>query len=134
MAKGIYFGFKKDWHSFLKCVVPEIEESIRFCLEKEGISTVLIQNENRKYMSLGSLMDNTEDTVKSIFGTDTFHVLKILLLSDREKNNAGYNLRNEVAHGRFSAEKYELATIKYLWALVINIYLGRNLVINTKSP
>lgn len=125
-AKGLYFGFEKDFVISSHLLIPQIEHIVRYTLKQNHIKTTTldmdgIETEN----GLSTLLK--EPQIESIFGEDLAFDMKALLVEP-----IGGNLRNEVAHGL--AEYNDLMSYNgvYLWWLWLKLVLN-NAYISTEE-
>ncbi|MGK7928916.1 MAG: DUF4209 domain-containing protein [Spirulina sp.] len=115
-AKGLYAGLTGDFFTSTHILIPQIENSVRYLLQKRGFITSGyddrgIQNEH----NLNSTLYRPEIT--EIFDEDTLFDLRHLLVE-----HSGSNLRNRMAHGLISdAEFISNPIICYLWWLVLRL-------------
>ena len=112
--KGLYYGFMGDFMLSTHLLIPQIENSIRFLLEKRGIPTSYLNaDEIQDVYDLNRLL-NVVPEVKEMFSEDLFFDLRGLLV-----NRSGTNLRNNVAHGKLSAPAFSHLRGVYFWWLVL---------------
>lgn len=123
---GIQAGFFGDWLVAMHLLVPQIESSIRFVLNQQGVITSKMSSEGiQEDFDLNKLLWMEE--VETIFGQDILFDLRGILIE-----RVGCNLRNELAHGLMSEGAFYTAEAPYFWWLVIHLlYIGH---IHIKRP
>jgi len=112
-AKGLYAGLTGDFYTTTHILIPQIENSIRYLLQKQGVVTSKyddkgIQNE----YDLNKILYFPE--IKDIFDEDTLFDLKGLLVE-----HSGSNLRNDMAHGLLDDEAFSSPLMSYLWWVML---------------
>lgn len=114
-ARGLFEGLKGDFLLSTSLLIPQLENSIRFMFERNGVITSsLDQNGIQKELSLNDLFDKPE--AKKIFGNDLLFDLRGLL-----SENLGSNLRNLVSHGLIDHDLFYSSESAYLWWLTIRL-------------
>lgn len=113
--KGILAGFRGDLDITAHFLVPQIEEAIRYVLQRAGhvtskLDSKLIQ-EQRLLGTLLSLPETTE-----ILGADHVFELRGILIE-----KFGYDLRNRLAHGFVTYNECWGADVLNFWWLVIRL-------------
>lgn len=114
-AKGLYFGFEKDFIISSHLLIPQIEHSVRHALKQNRIKTTTLEADGIETENgLSTLLK--DPLIESIFGEDLAFDMKALLVEP-----IGGNLRNEVAHGL--AEYNDLMSYNgvYLWWLWLKL-------------
>jgi len=114
-AQGIYAGFKNEFTTSAHILVPQLENSFKFILEKKGALTAKIYDEIQHDNMLGGLLDN----LIKVNGHDIFHELKDFLLE-----NNSVNFRNELCHGLLSPAIIKHYGI-YVWWLTIKLIIDK---------
>jgi hypothetical protein len=113
--KGIQAGFYGDWLTSMHLLVPQIESSIRFVLQEQGVVTSTMDSDGiQKERDLNQLL--WLDEVEAIFGQDILFDLRGILIE-----RFGCNLRNELAHGLMSEGAFYTAEAPYMWWLIIHL-------------
>ena len=112
-AKGLYAGLTGDFYTSTHILIPQIENSIRYLLERKGVLTSKyddkgIQNE----YDLNKILYLPE--INEIFDEDTLFDLKGLLIE-----HSGSNLRNLMAHGLLDDEAFSHPLMSYLWWVML---------------
>ena len=108
-AKGLYAGLTRDFYTSTHILIPQIENSIRYLLERKGVVTsgYDAQGIQQEY-NLNKILDRPE--IKDIFDEDTLFDLRGLLVE-----HSGSNLRNLMAHGLLDDEAFSHPLMSYLW-------------------
>lgn len=115
--RGIHAGFVGDFLMASLFLVPQIEESLRYVLKQHNVDVSnLMEDDTQPVKLLGRLL-SLEQT-KKIFGEHLQFELRGLLIE-----KAGFEFRNQVAHGFAQASDcYSDAAINTWW-LVLQILL-----------
>ena len=116
--RGIHAGFHNDFISASHLLVPQIENSIRYVLEGNGVDVSNIFSDGTQNLKvLGALL--AIEKTKKIFGESLHFELRGLLIE-----NSGHAFRHRIAHGFVSdAECFGDAAIN-LWWLVIHMCMN----------
>jgi len=114
-AKGLYAGLTGDFFTSTHILIPQIENSVRYLLRKQGVITSGlddkgIQNEH----NLNTTLYRSE--IASIFDEDTLFDLKGLLVE-----HSGSNLRHRMAHGLISDREFLSPLMSHLWWLTLRL-------------
>jgi len=114
-AKGLYAGLTGDFFTSTHILIPQIENSVRYLLRKQGVITSGlddkgIQNEH----NLNTTLYRSE--IASIFDEDTLFDLKGLLVE-----HSGSNLRNRMAHGLINDREFLSPLMSHLWWLTLRL-------------
>ncbi|MEH7521337.1 DUF4209 domain-containing protein [Priestia megaterium] len=114
-ARGLYAGFNGDFLVSTHLLIPQLENSIRYILSKEGeIVSNLDKNGVQEEKNLNTLLYMPK--LKELLGENLVFDLQSLLVE-----KFGYNLRNVMSHGLSNYnEFYSTATI-YTWWIVLRI-------------
>ena len=117
-ARGLLFGFNRDFASSCLYLVPQIENSIRNILETKGIviTSKLLSSGIQREKDLNELL-NDNDVIK-IFGDDTVFTLRALMTEQH-----GGNIRNLLAHGLLSYDQIQCSQGVYCWWLVLRLIM-----------
>lgn len=111
--KGIVCGFRGEFDFAAHILVPQIEESIRYVLKRNGhVTSKLDAKLIQQQRLLGTLLGLPE-TVE-IFGKNHVFELRGLLCE-----KYGYDLRNRLAHGFLTYNECWGADVLNLWWLVL---------------
>lgn len=116
--RGIHAGFHGDFLVAAHLLVPQIENSLRFVLESNGVDVSNLKSDKTQPVKpLGALFDLQETT--EIFGESLCFELRGCLIE-----KTGYDFRNRLAHGFVSeGECYSNAAL-HIWWLVLRICLA----------
>ncbi len=117
-AKGLYAGLTGDFFTSTHILIPQIENSVRYLLEKRdaitsGLDDRGIQNEH--YLT-STLYPRNYPKITSIFDEDTLFDLQGLLVE-----HSGSNLRNRMAHGLINDDGFLSPLMSYLWWLTLRL-------------
>lgn len=111
-AKGLAAGFNGDFIISSHLLIPQLENSIRYILEKNDVVVTTISNEGiQEEKNVNTLLK--EEKLIDILGEDIIFTLRALLIE-----KSGDNFRNDISHGLMSYERCEGGCAKYLWWLV----------------
>ncbi|NJL42345.1 MAG: DUF4209 domain-containing protein, partial [Pseudanabaena sp. SU_2_4] len=116
-AKGLYAGLTGDFFAATHILIPQIENSVRYLLERQGMRTSSldkgIQNE---YFLTSTLYPKNYPIITSIFDEDTLFDLQGLLVE-----HSGSNLRNRMAHSLINDDEFSSPIMTYLWWLTLRL-------------
>lgn len=113
--KGLLAGFNSDFIVATHILGMQIENSIRWVLNNEGVITTSLSSEGiQEEIDLNRILDFPE--LIQIFGDDLIFDLKGLLI-----NRFGENLRNRIAHGLISSNELSSSASIYFWWLTLRI-------------
>ena len=108
-AKGLYFGFQKDFMTAIHLLSPQLEHFVRLALKEHVVKTTTLDSKGIETENgLSTLLDKPES--KEIFDEDFLMEMKMLLSSAR-----GPNLRNVIAHGLIEDEEANSQYAIYFW-------------------
>lgn len=112
--RGIHAGFHNDFITASHLLVPQIENSIRYVLEGNGVDVSnLFSDGTQNLKVLGALLDIEE--TKKIFGDSLHFELRGLLIE-----KSGHAFRHRLAHGIVSdAECFGDAAINMWWLVIL---------------
>jgi len=130
--KGIQAGFFGDWLTASHLLIPQIEASLRFVCQQQGIVTSTLESDGtQKERDLGWLLYDCGPTLIDIFGEDLAFDLRGILFE-----KFGCNLRNDMAHGLISEGGFYSPAAEYLWWIVLKLccHGHRCLLEQRKSP
>ncbi|MDX9863280.1 MAG: DUF4209 domain-containing protein [Anaerolineaceae bacterium] len=114
-TRGLLAGFKSDFIVSTHILGLQIENSIRYVLNTEGVITTSLSSEGiQEEIDINRLLDFKE--LIPIFGEDLVFDLKGLLIS-----RFGNNLRNQIAHALLSSHEFYSQGTTYLWWLTLKI-------------
>jgi len=115
-ARGIHEGFENNFIVSAHILMPQIENSIRYIAEQNGISTTKTAEELQHENTLGGCLEK----IKEITDQDLFSELKDFLI-----DTGSINFRNELSHGlmnSFPLHHYG----QYLWWLTLKMIFQTN--------
>lgn len=116
-AKGLYSGLMGDFVEAAHLLVPQIENSLRYILEKQGVETTTLNPKGiQERMRIGPILQH--EKIIETFGKDIVLDLQALLIERKYGN-----LRNEISHGFMSTNQFFQVTVIYLWWLVLRLCL-----------
>lgn len=108
--RGLLAGFDGDLILAAHLLVPQIENSIRYVLESNGIHVANLHSDGTEPLKTLSGILKRPETLEHFGDSYVFEISGIL------DDPAGYNLRNELAHGMLEASQfYSYATINAWW-------------------
>ncbi len=110
-GRALFYGFDGDFMTAAQLLTPQLEHLVRVHLRDAGVPTTLLKSGIETEVGLSALMAKPEST--EIFGDDVAFVVRGLFCSP-----AGLNLRNEFAHGLFTATTEFSASATYAWWLM----------------
>lgn len=114
-ARGYLAGLQGDYLKSLSLLVPQVENSLRYLLNRQGVLTSSLSSEGiQEEFDLNVLLEMPE--VKKIFGEDLLFDLKCNLTS-----RFGSNFRNLMAHGLLDYQDFYSYTSVYIWWLLLRI-------------
>jgi hypothetical protein len=115
--RGIHAGFNGDFLIASHLLVPQIENSLRYVLESNGVDVSNLMSDGTQPVKvLGALFGMKQ--AKEIFGESLCFELRGCLIE-----KAGYEFRNRVAHGFVSERDCYSAAAAMAWWLVLRICL-----------
>lgn len=114
-AKGFAAGFNGDFIVSSHLLIPQLENSIRYILEKNGVVVTTLSSDGiQEEKNVNTLLK--EEKLVELFGEDLIFTLRALLIE-----KSGDNFRNDISHGLMSYERCEGSCAKYLWWLAWKI-------------
>ncbi|MEA5546178.1 DUF4209 domain-containing protein [Limnoraphis robusta CCNP1324] len=114
-AKGLYAGLTGDFFTSTHILIPQIENSIRYLLRKQGVLPSSYKEQGiQDERNLNETLYCPEIT--SIFDEDTLFDLQGLLVE-----RSGSNLRNRMAHGLINDDGFLSYLMSYLWWLTLRL-------------
>lgn len=94
-AKGLRLGLEGDFITSLHLLIPQLENGIRFLLEKSGMATShFVDSDVEEEKTLGGYL--ALDALKKIMGDSLVLTLQFIFTE-----KGGINLRNNVSHGLY---------------------------------
>jgi hypothetical protein len=118
-AKGLYAGLTGDFLTSTHILIPQIENSIRYLLRKQGAlpSKIDIDKGIEDERDLNTtLFPRNYPQINSIFDEDTLFDLQGLLIE-----RSGSNLRNRMAHGLINDSEFNSPIMSYLWWVTLRL-------------
>ena len=117
-AQGLYAGYSGDFLSSLHILIPQIENSLRYILSREGIMSFKIDdNGDQEEKNLSSyLSGDLRVNLQRIFSEDLVFNLEAILTS-----KYGPHLRHRMAHGLLEYEDFFRSGVPFLWWLTIRM-------------
>ncbi len=110
-AKGLYHGFLGEFDLSCHLLVPQLENSIRYVLNQQGVITSGMSQEGvQEDFSLSTLFTRLQPELERVFGADLAFDLQGLLVE-----RSGSNIRNRLAHGLMDFGNFFGYTMSYLW-------------------
>lgn len=119
-GKALFSGYDRDFVTALHLLVPQIENMVRYHLNRAGIKTAALDGDGiEPEKGLSSLMGAPE--VEKIFGPNICCEIRMLFCDP-----FGSNLRNELAHGLLDIDQCQSPAAIYAWwfalRMVFNTY------------
>lgn len=113
-AKGLYAGLIGDFFTSTHILIPQIENSVRYLLRKQGAIPSEMKTkkgiEDERNLNT-TLFPRNYPEINSIFDEDTLFDIQGLLIE-----GSGSNLRNRMAHGLINDHEFTQNPImSYLW-------------------
>ncbi|MEH2168338.1 MAG: DUF4209 domain-containing protein [Nostoc sp.] len=118
-AKGLYAGLTGDLLTSTHILIPQIENSIRYLLRRQGAlpSKIDIDKGIEDERDLNTtLFPRNYPQINSIFDEDTLFDLQGLLIE-----RSGSNLRNRMAHGLINDSEFNSPIMSYLWWVTLRL-------------
>lgn len=118
-ARGLQAGFRNDFVVAVHLLTPQIENSVRYLLEEQGIITSGLDGRGiQDERDLNRTLREPEfaEPLKKVLGEDLLFDLRGLLIERH-----GSNLRNNMAHGLLDYTEFYSAPCIYLWWLTLRL-------------
>jgi hypothetical protein len=116
-ANGLLAGFAGEWDVAAHLLVPQIENSLRYTLEQNGVITSGFDKDGiQDEFDLNKMLTAHRQHIERIFGVDRAFDLRGLLVE-----RTGDNLRNDIAHGLVDTSGFFSTKGKYLWWLALHL-------------
>ncbi len=116
-ARGLHAGLTGDTLVAAHLLIPQLENSIRSLLIRQGYITSQLDRESiQDEFPLNKILHDYEDELENILGEDTLFDLRGLLVE-----RFGSNLRNEESHGLMDYEEFLAPQAIYLWWLALRL-------------
>jgi len=114
-ARGYQAGFQGDFLVAVHLLVPQVESSLRYLLNRQGIITSSLTSEGiQEEFDLNVLLEMPE--LKQILGDDLLFDLQGTLIS-----RFGSNFRNLMTHGLLEQQAFYTYPAIYIWWLLLRI-------------
>lgn len=114
-AKALYAGYEYDYAVAFHILSPQIEYMLCVYLRERGIDITIEKEAGREDdKSLGALLKMNE-TIE-LMGENICYELDSLFC-----NHNGFNIRNDVAHGKFSDDDWKSCTFAYVWWYILRL-------------
>lgn len=118
-ARGFSSGFNGDFVEACHILISQLENSLRFLLQKQGVVVSSFDDEGiQEKMALNTMLWEENEELEKILGSDIVFNLRGLLADP-----LGDNLRNRLAHGLLSSNAFNLPRTEYAWWLILRICL-----------
>ena len=125
-TRGLVYGFRGDYEAACLFLIPQIENSIRFVMEKNGKRTSTCDSSGiQKERDLNDLLD--DEWVKNYFGQNMIYTLTSALTK-----RPGPNFRNLMAHGLLNDMDFKQPIATYVWWLICRLLIS--IAINPEKP
>lgn len=116
-ARGFHAGLIGDTLVAAHLLIPQLENSIRSLLIRQGCITSSLDKESiQDEFPLNKILRNYQDELANVLGEDIVFDLRGLLVE-----RFGSNLRNEGAHGLMDYEEFLAPQAIYLWWLALKL-------------
>jgi hypothetical protein len=114
-ARGFHAGFQGNFLEALHLLIPQVENSLRHLLNRQGVVTSGLSPEGiQEELDLNALLEKPE--LKDILGEDLVFDLQGILTS-----RFGSNFRNLMAHGLLDQQAFYSYSAIYIWWLLLRI-------------
>ena len=127
--KGLFYGFQFKFAEAAHILVPQLENSIRYILETNGVRTTSHTDDGiQDVITLDVLLRDPKyrQHLVRILGEDVVFDLECLLVS-----RFGYNFRNKLSHGLLGYEEASSSAAVYVWWHVLRLCMIP--ILNEKS-
>lgn len=115
VAKGLYAGFVDDFITSGHILPPRLEGCLRYVLEQRGVETTSLNTQGvQERMRMKAILAHS--TTKEIFGKNVVGDLTAILIEPRYTN-----LKNAVSHAFIGDDEFDVASVMYLWWLVLRL-------------
>jgi len=114
-AQGLHAGLTSDYLTATHLLIPQVENSIRYLLEQRDVTVSRLDADGiQDERPLNDILYCPE--VDEIFGEDVAFDLRGLLIE-----RYGSNLRNRVAHGLMSFDRFYSIETAYFWWITLRL-------------
>ena len=111
-ARGLHGGLTGDLLIASHLLIPQLENSFRAVLDRNGVTTSKIDSGVEREMYIQELLYLPD--FRKIFGEDLAFELRGLLIEQ-----VSSNLRHGLSHGLFDYEVFESSEVLYIWWVVL---------------
>jgi Domain of unknown function (DUF4209) len=118
--RGLYAGLTTDFLVASHLLIPQLENSLRVVLGRNGVITTKIENGVEREMYIHELLYVPE--FAQTFGDDLTFELRGLLVE-----RASSNLRHGTSHGLFDYEVFTSSDALYLWWVALRLCFTQEL-------
>ena len=127
VAKGLKAGFDGAFDVALHLLVPQLEHLVRMHLQGKGVKTTALSKDGvQMEVGLSTLADTPE--MIDVFGPElTFEIQAVFC------DQAGPNLRNDLAHGLLSDGATQSAESLYAWWMIFKMVFSNYWMADTGS-
>jgi hypothetical protein len=115
--RGLHAGFHGDFLVASHLLVPQIENSLRYVLESQGVDVSNLMSDGTQPVKVLGAIFGMEET-KKIFGDSLCFELRGCLIE-----KTGFDFRNRLAHGFVSEGECYAPAAEMIWWLVLRICL-----------
>ena len=115
--RGLHAGFYGDFLVASHLLVPQIENSLRYVLESQGVDVSNLMSDGTQPVKVLGAIFGMEETQK-IFGDSLCFELRGCLIE-----KTGFDFRNRLAHGFVSEGECYAPVAEMIWWLVLRICL-----------
>lgn len=116
-TEGLYYGFQNNFVLASHILIPQIENSLKTLIEKNGRNTIKLTEEIQNDNTMGSIL-NIEENKKMLDGICDRDLL--LELNSFLVDGNSTNFRNRICHGLISPFETDYYGI-YLWWLALKM-------------
>lgn len=109
-------GEKTDWRFCISFLSTQFEGIMRIIVNSLGVPIVKVKDDNTEFITLESLLKVKE--LESIFSKEDF------LLFNQIYTKAGYNIRNDVAHGLLLPQEYTAPKALLIFTSILRLAKG----------
>lgn len=115
-ARGLHAGLVGDFLTASHLLIPQVENSVRYILEKEELipSGIDHQGTQNEYDLNKILYEKYRSKLEEKFGEDMVFDFQGLLVE-----RFGFNMRNLLAHGLLNEDYFESYRVSYCWWAIL---------------
>ncbi|BDI33992.1 DUF4209 domain-containing protein [Capsulimonas corticalis] len=118
-ARGLQAGFRSDFATAIHLLIPQVENSIRYVLEQQGVITSGLDHEgiqDERDLNRTLRLPEFAGPLMATLGEDLVFDLRGLLIERH-----GANLRNDTAHGLLDYSSFYSYPCLYFWWLTLRL-------------